>query len=61
MLKLNSNLTMLVLFSILILNFTESVLFKIGELKTFFFMVLYISVSVFHFNLIKVNYDEENH
>ncbi len=61
MFKLNSNLAILILVSIMTLNYTESALFKVGHgATTFFFLASYISVSVFHFNLRKVNHDEEN-
>jgi len=61
MLKLKSNIALLVLLSIMMLNFTESVLFQRAGLTTLFFLVSYISTSVFHFNLRKINHDEEIH
>jgi O-antigen ligase len=61
MFKLNSNLAILIFVSIMTLNYTESVLFKVGlGVTTFFFMASYIALSVFHFNLRQVNHDEEN-
>jgi O-antigen ligase len=61
MLKLNNNLAIIILISILTLNFTESVLFKVGQgVTTFFFFAAYMSVSYFYFNSYKLNSFEEN-
>lgn len=58
MFKINSNLAILVLVAILTLNYTESALFKVGfGVTTFYFMVAYIMVSVFHFKMREVNQD----
>jgi O-antigen ligase len=57
MFKVNSNLAILVLVAILTLNYTESALFKVGfGVTTFYFMVAYVAISVFHFKM-----REENH
>ena len=43
------------------LNYTESVLFKVGlGVTTFYFMATYVALSVFHFNLGQVNHNEDN-
>ena len=61
MFKLNSNLAILIFVSIVILNYTESVLFKVGlGVTTFYFMATYVAVSVFHFNFRQVNHNEDN-
>ena len=61
MFKLNSNLAILIFVSIITLNYTESVLFKVGlGVTTFYFMSTYVAVSVFHFNLRQVNQNENN-
>jgi O-antigen ligase len=60
-LKLNSNLAILILVPILTLNYTESVLFKVGEgITTFYFMATYIALSVFYFNNKNDSHYEEN-
>jgi len=52
MIKVNSNLAILVLVAILTLNYTESALFKVGfGVTTFYFMAAYVAVSVFHFKM----------
>ncbi len=52
MFKLNNNLAILIFISIMTLNYTESVLFKVGlGITTFYFMATYVTRSVFHFNL----------
>lgn len=62
MVKVNSNLAILVLVAILTLNYTESALFKVGfGVTTFYFMAAYVAVSVFHFKMREVNNDEENY
>ncbi len=63
MIKLNSNLVILLFITMMTLNITESVLPKIGMMgqTTFFFLCSYILVSVLHFNLRQVNHDEEKH
>ena len=59
--KLNSNLAILIIVSIMTLNYTESVLFKVGlGVTTFYFIASYIAVSVFYFNLRQVNQNENN-
>ena len=61
MFKINSNMAILIFVSIMILNYTESVLFKVGlGVTTFYFMASYIAVSVFYFNLRQVNQNENN-
>jgi O-antigen ligase len=62
MIKLNNNLGIIIIVSILTLNFTESVLFKIGAggVSTFAFISTYTALSVFHFNLRQVNHNEKN-
>jgi O-antigen ligase len=61
MFKLNSNIAILIFISIVTLNYTESVLFKVGlGITTFYFMATYIALSVFHFNLEQVNQNENN-
>jgi O-antigen ligase len=61
MFKLNSNIAILIFVSIMTLNYTESVLFKVGlGITTFFFVATYVALSVFHFNLVQVNHNE-NH
>jgi O-antigen ligase len=47
--KLKSNLSLLVLISILIFDYTEATLFKPG-ISTLVFICLYIEVSIFYFN-----------
>ncbi len=43
------------------LNYTESVLFKVGlGITTFYFMATYVTLSVFHFNLGHVNHNEND-
>lgn len=65
MLKLNSNLNLaiLILITMLTLNYTESVFFKTGEMgfTTLFYMASYTLISIYYFKLGKVNNDEENH
>lgn len=61
MFKLNSNLAILIFISIITLNYTESVLFKVGlGITTFYFMATYSALSVFYFNLRQVNHNETN-
>ncbi|HMN24568.1 MAG TPA: O-antigen ligase family protein [Ignavibacteriaceae bacterium] len=61
MFKLNSNIAILIFVSIMTLNYTESVLFKVGlGITTFYFMSAYVALSVFHFNLVQVNHNENN-
>jgi O-antigen ligase len=61
MFKLNSNLAILIFVSIMTLNYTESVLFKVGlGITTFYFMATYTALSVFYFNLRQVNHHENN-
>ena len=61
MFKLNSNLAILIFISIMTLNYTESVLFKVGlGITTFYFMATYTALSVFYFNLRQVNHNENN-
>lgn len=61
MFKLNSNLAILIFISIMTLNYTESVLFKVGlGITTFYFMATYVALSVFHFELGQVNHNENN-
>jgi O-antigen ligase len=48
-LKLNSNLSLILIVSILILDYTEATLFKLG-ISTLAFMSLYIETSIFYFN-----------
>ncbi len=61
MFKLNSNLAILIFISIMTLNYTESVLFKVGlGITTFYFMAAYTALSVFYFNLRQVNHNENN-
>ena len=61
MFKVNSNLAILIFVSIMILNYTESVLFKVGlGITTFFFLATYVALSVFHFNLGQINDIENN-
>ena len=43
------------------LNYTESVLFKVGlGITTFYFMASYVTLAVFYFNLIQANHNENN-
>ena len=59
MFKLNSNIAILIFVSIMTLNYTESVLFKVGlGITTFYFMATYVALSVFHFDLVQVNHNE---
>lgn len=61
MIKMKSNLAILVFVAILTLNYTESALFKVGfGVTTFYFMASYIALSVFHFKLKEINPDENN-
>lgn len=61
MFKLNNNLAILIFISIMTLNYTESVLFKVGlGITTFYFMATYVTLSVFHFNLGQVNHNEND-
>ena len=61
MFKINSNIAILIFISIMTLNYTESVLFKVGlGITTFYFMASYVALSVFHFNLVQVNQNENN-
>lgn len=61
MFKVNSNLAILIFVSIMTLNYTESVLFKVGlGITTFYFMAAYTTLSVFYFNLRQVNQYENN-
>jgi O-antigen ligase len=48
--KLESNLSLLVIISVLILDYTEATLFKSG-ISTLVFIALYIEISIFYFNL----------
>ncbi|NNL20403.1 MAG: O-antigen ligase family protein [Ignavibacteriaceae bacterium] len=48
--KLESNLSLLVIISVLILDYTEATLFKSG-ISTLVFISLYIEISIFYFNL----------
>lgn len=62
MLKMNSNLAILVFVAILTLNYTESALFKVGfGVTTFYFMASYIALSAFHFNLKEINLFKSDH
>ena len=61
MFKLNSNQAILIFVSIMTLNYTESVLFKVGlGVTTFYFMATYVALSVFYFNSRQVNHNENN-
>lgn len=61
MIKMKSNLAILVFVAILTLNYTESALFKVGfGVTTFYFMASYIALSVFHFKLKEINPDEND-
>jgi len=66
MLKLNgniaTNIAILLLFCMMTINITETVLVKIGIMgqTTSFFLGSYMLISVFYFKLNKVNSDEEN-
>lgn len=61
MFKLNNNIAILIFVSIMTLNYTESVLFKVGlGITTFYFMAAYMTLSVFYFNLSQVNHNENN-
>ena len=61
MFKLNNNLAILIFISIMTLNYTESVLFKVGlGITTFYFMASYVTLAVFYFNLIQANHNENN-
>jgi hypothetical protein len=61
MFKVNNNLAILVLVSMLTLNYTESVLFKVGfGVTTFYFMASYLALSVYYFNMKEVTLGEEN-
>jgi O-antigen ligase len=61
MFKLNNNIAILIFISIIILNYTESVLFKVGlGITTFFFMSSYTALSVFYFNLRQDYYIENS-
>ncbi len=61
MFKLNNNLVILIFISIVTLNYTESVLFKVGlGITTFYFMSSYAALSVFYFKLKQVNHNENN-
>jgi O-antigen ligase len=61
MFKLNSNIAIMIFVSIMTLNYTESVLFKVGlGITTFYFMATYVALSVFYFNLEQVNHNENN-
>jgi len=60
MLKLNSNLAIVIFVSIMVLNYTESVLFKVGfGVTTFYFIASYIAVSVFYFKIRTINHLED--
>lgn len=62
MIKMRSNLAILVFVAILTLNYTESALFKVGfGVTTFYFMASYTALSVIHFRLKEINLDENNH
>jgi exopolysaccharide production protein ExoQ len=62
MFKLNNNLAILIFISIITLNYTESVLFKVGlGVTTFYFMATYTTLSVFYFNLRQVSHNENSH
>jgi O-antigen ligase len=59
MFKVNNNLAILVLISMLTLNFTESVLFKVGlGVTTFYFFAAYTLVSYYYFNPTKPHSDD---
>jgi O-antigen ligase len=59
MFKVNNNLAILALISMLTLNFTESVLFKVGlGTTTFYFFAAYTLVSYYYFNPIKFYSDD---
>lgn len=61
MFKLNSNIAILIFVSIMTLNYTESVLFKVGlGVTTFYFMSTYVALSVNYFNLGQVDHNENN-
>lgn len=61
MFKLNNNIAILIFVSIMTLNYTESVLFKVGlGITTFYFMAAYLTLSTFYFNLNQVNHNETN-
>lgn len=61
MFKLNNNLAILIFISIMTLNYTESVLFKVGlGVTTFYFLAAYLALSVFYFNLRQVDQNENN-
>ncbi|MDT3694857.1 MAG: O-antigen ligase family protein [Ignavibacterium sp.] len=61
MFRLNSNIAILIFISIMTLNYTESVLFKVGlGITTFYFMATYVALSVFYFNPEQVNHNENN-
>ena len=61
MFKLNSNIAIMIFVSIMTLNYTESVLFKVGlGITTFYFMATYVALSVFHFNLRQINQNENS-
>ena len=61
--KLNSNVAILFLVTMMTVNITESVLFKIGVMgqTTLFFLGSYILISFYYFNFRQANRDEENH
>ena len=62
MFKLNNNLAILIFISIITLNYTESVLFKVGlGVTTFYFMATYTTLSVYYFNLRQVSHNENSH
>jgi len=51
MVKVNSNLAILIFVAILTLNYTESALFKVGfGVTTFYFITAYLGLSDFYFN-----------
>jgi exopolysaccharide production protein ExoQ len=59
MLKLNNNLAILIFISILTLNYTESVLFKVGlGITTFYFISTYLTLSVYYFNIRQIDHNE---
>jgi O-antigen ligase len=56
MVKVNSNLAILIFVAILTLNYTESALFKVGfGVTTFYFMTAYLALSEFYFKTGDVN------
>lgn len=61
MFKVNNNLAILIFVSIMTLNYTESVLFKVGlGVTTFYFMASYVALSVFYFHIRQVDHHVDN-